>query len=310
MLLRLTYMDDLNFNGDMTIQHAAGDALVFAANVGTGTTWALGDITHDGISGPSDALLFAANYATGLPSLDGTTRQPRGLWRRHDLPSSGAPEHTVGRSRRGGILSAGSVPWLGPLGAAMNRLHQLVLIAATLVASWLAMQAMHEAGHILGAYATGGRVAKVVLYPLAISRTDVRPDPRPLVVAWAGPICGGFGALLAFWAPPPRQQWRGAFVLRFFAGFALVANGLYIGVGSFGGVGDCGEMLRHGSALCQLWLFGAVAAPAGLWLWHGLGRYFGLGRDARPIDSSVCYFTLAVCLAIVILEFAFGSPCR
>ena len=73
ILVRLTYMDDINLFGDMSIQHAASDALLFAANYGIGTTWSVGDLTHDGVINSADALLFAANYATGLPSLDGTT---------------------------------------------------------------------------------------------------------------------------------------------------------------------------------------------------------------------------------------------
>ena len=73
ILVGLTYMDDINLFGDMSIQHAASDALLFAANFGVGTTWSVGDLTHDGQIGSPDALLFAANYATGLPSLYGTT---------------------------------------------------------------------------------------------------------------------------------------------------------------------------------------------------------------------------------------------
>ena len=73
ILLRLTYMDDLLLSGDMSAENAAGDALLFAANYGSGTTWATGDLTHDGVIGSADALLFAANYAVGLPSLDGKT---------------------------------------------------------------------------------------------------------------------------------------------------------------------------------------------------------------------------------------------
>ena len=73
ILIRLTYMDDLLLSGDMSAQHAASDALLFAANYGVGTTWSVGDLTHDGVINAADALLFAANYATGLPSLDGTT---------------------------------------------------------------------------------------------------------------------------------------------------------------------------------------------------------------------------------------------
>ncbi len=73
VLVRLTYMDDLVVSGDMAQANATSDALFFAANYGSGTTWTVGDITHDGVIDTNDALLFAANYVVGLPSLDGTT---------------------------------------------------------------------------------------------------------------------------------------------------------------------------------------------------------------------------------------------
>ena len=75
-------MDDLVLAGDMASNDATSDALLFAANYGTGTTWGVGDLVHDG--GPidsSDALLFAANYVVGLPSLDGSTRRQTRRWR-------------------------------------------------------------------------------------------------------------------------------------------------------------------------------------------------------------------------------------
>ena len=72
VLVRLTYMDDLVLSGDMAQSNATSDALFFAANYGSGTTWHVGDITHDGAIDTNDALLFAANYVVGLPSLDGT----------------------------------------------------------------------------------------------------------------------------------------------------------------------------------------------------------------------------------------------
>ena len=159
----------------------------------------------------------------------------------------------------------------------VNRVWQAVLIVSTLVACWLGMQAVHELGHVVGAWVSGGRVAKVVLYPLAISRTDLAENPHPLFVVWAGPVVG---VLL------PLGFWGIAFLLRFFAGFCLLANGLYIGTGSFGRVGDCGEMLRHGSQAWQLWFFGAVTAPVGLWLWHGQGRHFGLGVAKGEVDRT------------------------
>jgi hypothetical protein len=71
----------------------------------------------------------------------------------------------------------------------VNR-HQVILIASTLLGSWLGMQAVHELGHVAGAWLTGGRVEKVVLHPLTISRTDLAHNPAPLLVVWAGPTVG------------------------------------------------------------------------------------------------------------------------
>lgn len=186
------------------------------------------------------------------------------------------------------------------------RRRRMVLIVATLLGSWLGMQAVHECGHVLGAWLTGGRVARVVLYPLTFSRTDLADNPRPRAVAWAGPMVGATVPLL-LWAMAGVARWPGAFVLRFFAGFCLLANGLYIAVGSLDRVGDCRELLQHGARPWELWLFGVLTAPLGLWLWHGLGRRFGLGPASEPIPNGVLYSTLAACLALVALGFAVGG---
>src|SRR5262249_48963731 len=119
------------------------------------------------------------------------------------------------------------------------------------------MQAIHEAGHVLGACITGGRVSRVVLYPLTIFRKDLSENPHPLAVVWAGPIVGSVAPLL-LWIIATRVCPPGAFAVRFFAGFCLVANGSSIAVGSLNHVGDCGVMLRNGSSAWQLWLFGAI----------------------------------------------------
>ncbi len=80
----------------------------------------------------------------------------------------------------------------------MKRFDQILLIASFVAFSWLAMQAVHELGHVLGASATGGTVTKVALHPLALSRTDVSPNPHPLLVVWAGPIVGALVPLIVF----------------------------------------------------------------------------------------------------------------
>src|SRR5205809_52798 len=119
----------------------------------------------------------------------------------------------------------------------MRRAYQSILIGSTLLGSCLGMQGVHELGHVLGAWATGGKVRRVVLSPTTISRTDVSNNSRPLIVAWAGPVVG-IALPLLLWCGMQYAQTPGAFVLRFFAGFCLIVNGLYIGLGSFGRVCD------------------------------------------------------------------------
>src|SRR5947209_12533057 len=128
----------------------------------------------------------------------------------------------------------------------MNRIRQVVMVGSFLPFCWLAMMAVHELGHILAAALTGGTVKHVVLHPLAISRTDVEPNPHPLAVDWAGPLFG-VAAPLVIWAMAAARRLRLAFMPRFFAGFCLIANGAYVAAGSFAKIGDAGVMLRYGS---------------------------------------------------------------
>jgi hypothetical protein len=182
----------------------------------------------------------------------------------------------------------------------VQRLHQVVLIGSAILASWLGMQAVHEFGHVAGAWLTGGRVARVVLHPLTISRTDLARNPHPLLVVWAGPVLGCLLPLAA-WSLAAALRWPWAYLPRFFAGFCLVANGAYIAVGSLDRVGDAGVMLRHGSPAWWLWAFGAVAVPAGLWLWHRQGPHFGLGSVGGKVSPAAAYGCLAVLLALLTL---------
>jgi hypothetical protein len=164
------------------------------------------------------------------------------------------------------------------------------------------MQAVHELGHVLGAWLTGGRVASVVLHQLTISRTYLAYNPAPLTVVWAGPIIGVAIPLL-LWGAAVASKRSWAFLPRFFAGFCLLANGLCIAIGSFNGIGDCGEMLRHGSAIWQLWLFGALTAPAGLWLWHRQGPHFGLGQAKAQVSRSATYISFVACVGLFLVGF-------
>jgi hypothetical protein len=145
--------------------------------------------------------------------------------------------------------------------------------------SWLAMMAVHEAGHVLHAWGTGGRVVRVELPLVGFSRTDVLPNPRPTVVAWGGAIWGCVIPLTA-WALCPRRARRVRTALQWFAGFCLIANGLYLGVGWVDRVGDAGDLLRHGTPAWSLVGFGVIASGGGLYLWHRLGARPTAGLSA------------------------------
>ncbi|HZZ81749.1 MAG TPA: hypothetical protein VFE62_24825 [Gemmataceae bacterium] len=185
----------------------------------------------------------------------------------------------------------------------MRRIHQAVLLASTLTISWLGMMAVHEAGHVLAAWLTGATVVRVVLHPLTISRTDIGDNPHPLVVVAAGPLVGVAAPLFA-WLMARVPIW---YLFRFFAGFCLIANGAYIGAGSFESIGDAGELLRHGASMWQLWLFGAICVPTGLALWHRLGVHFGLGEARGSVSTPTAYGCLMVALVMITLMALFGG---
>ncbi|MFO7906270.1 MAG: hypothetical protein ACQESR_12650 [Planctomycetota bacterium] len=189
----------------------------------------------------------------------------------------------------------------------MQRFHQLLFSISLVTLSWLAMMAVHEVGHVLGALATGGSIDRVTLHPLRISRTDVNPNPHPGVVVWLGPIAGCFLPMAAIFMTPKRAIMPRA-ILRFFAGFCLIANGAYIAIGSMFRVGDCGEMLRTGTPPWVMLAFGAVTVPLGLYMWHTLGSLTRFLKDPSLASPRAAYFLFAVLIVVVFLELAIFSP--
>ena len=189
---------------------------------------------------------------------------------------------------------------------AAKRLDQIVLIGTFLAFSWLAMQAVHELGHVLGGLAGGGTISKVVLHPCTISRTDLSHNPHPLFEVWAGPLAGALLPLLAFLAAKTARC-PGLYLFRFFAGFCLIANGAYIGCDAFQGLADGGVMLAHGSARWQLVLFGLLTVPLGLYLWNGLGPKFGLGESQGNVSRAAAVISLAILALTVTIELLLSS---
>jgi hypothetical protein len=180
----------------------------------------------------------------------------------------------------------------------MNRVPQILLIVSFIGFSWLAMQAVHETGHVLMARLTGAEVTRVALHPLIMSRTDVADNSHPLAVVWGGPLVGSLLPLLVF-ALAAAFRLPGVYLLRFFAGFCLIANGVYIGIGHFLAEGaDPWVMLQNGSPRWLLVLFGAAAFPAGLYLWHRQGPHFGLAGAKGKVDVRAAFVSAGLFVAL------------
>jgi sterol desaturase/sphingolipid hydroxylase (fatty acid hydroxylase superfamily) len=163
------------------------------------------------------------------------------------------------------------------------------------------MQVVHELGHVLLAWASKGTVTKVALHPLIVSRTDLAENPHPLAVVWGGPLVGFVLPLVAFGAASICRV-PSVYLFRFFAGFCLVANGVYIGTGWLIANGaDPGVMIENGSPTWLLVVFGLLTFPAGLYLWHRQGHHFGLAEA----NGNVSIAAVAVSAALLIVLVAF-----
>ena len=183
----------------------------------------------------------------------------------------------------------------------------MLFIISAVMGAWFAMMAVHELGHVIGAYVTGGSVTRVVLHPLAISRTDVSPNPRPGIVVWLGPITGClFPLCLSLVIPKRRAVLHN--ISRFFAGFCLIANGAYIGVGALDAVGDCREMLHTGTPLWGMITFGVGTVMLGLFVWHRLGSLSSFLRDPSAVPAAWAYRALLVLIIYVVAASVACSP--
>ncbi|MBM84084.1 MAG: hypothetical protein CMJ78_26320 [Planctomycetaceae bacterium] len=187
----------------------------------------------------------------------------------------------------------------------MQRFHQVLFTESLLALCWLCMMIVHELGHVIGAVLTGGHVERVVLHPLAISRTDVLPNPHPGVVVWLGPVLGCLLPWLLMMAIPKRTDFARS-CAQFFAGFCMLANGAYIGLGSFDAIGDCREMRMTGTPQLALMAFGVPMMAAGFFLWHQLGKLSDFIAQPDSVRPRAAYLMLAILLLVIAVEITTG----
>jgi hypothetical protein len=95
-----------------------------------------------------------------------------------------------------------------------------------------------------------------------------------------------------------------AFLLRFFAGFCLIANGAYLASAAILPVGDAEELLRTGAPLWALVWPGSAAVVVGVLLWRGLRVEFGIASQA--VDRRALH-VVSMALAVLIGFMLFWS---
>ena len=103
----------------------------------------------------------------------------------------------------------------------MSPAVRLARFGGLLLAGWCVMCFAHELGHVLGGWAGGGKLVAFWPGPWPPPHSLFRPDPRPALTLWAGPVVGCAGPLAA--AALIRRRWAW-----FLADFCLLANGAYL----------------------------------------------------------------------------------
>jgi len=183
----------------------------------------------------------------------------------------------------------------------VDRGFQVLLITATLVFSWLAMMAVHELGHVAHLWASGGTLDHVVLHPAKLSHTIPAENPHPLITVLGGPLWGVL-VPLGIWAALRRLAPSRAYLAAFFAGFCLIANGAYLTGDAYLQGGDGRELVQLGMPPWSLVAAGLPLVAAGLLLWNGLGRHFGLGPPERSASRFDAILMTALAAILVVTE--------
>ena len=179
------------------------------------------------------------------------------------------------------------------------RTFQVLLITTFIAFSWLGFIVVHEFGHVIVGALSGATLSRIVLHPLQISWSMFAPNPHPQLVAWGGPVLGVL-LPLALFALARAFRSPGVYLFQFFAGFCLVANGVYMLIDAFDRSGDAGTLLHRGASAWQILLFGVVATPLGFRLWHGLGRHFGI--PSGRVSHSAAFVSTGLLVVTVAIE--------
>jgi len=178
----------------------------------------------------------------------------------------------------------------------MLVLKKSLMLLGAFAFGFNAAHAIHELGHALAMWATGGSVTHVVLQPFSWSKIFYgAPSAFPLLVEWAGAVFASVCGLLLLWVIRP---WRGVWTvpLAMTGLCTLVVNGIYLTVdGLLLAGGDATHIILHGTPRFFVVLAGVCLIVLGLVVGYLLLPRIGLAATDGLVPR------------IVILEAGIGS---
>ena len=188
-----------------------------------------------------------------------------------------------------------------------------VLMTGSVMIAFNGMVLLHELGHVVAIVLSGGKVDYVQVFPVDFGFTARAVDPHPLLATWGGPILGcAFAVVILLLVALAAPRFIAPALMLVVVAF--LANGMYLAVGVFSGVGDAGDLLRHGMPPWSLVAVGLALVAAGVSFASMIGAVLRVGKSytSMPQTCLVVGLPIALYLAAMFagpaLTYSLGLP--
>jgi len=171
--------------------------------------------------------------------------------------------------------------------SAWTTLRATLVLLGSFAFAYNVVVVLHEIGHVVAAWASGGKPHSLRLHPFSTSSVEVVPDPRPLVTHAAGvvapPLVGLalLRALRAIRTTPLRLP------LLVIPSVACASSGLYLLVGITLEVGDAAVLSQGGIPRAVLIATGLGCIFASALLVRRPLALLGLDGGSTPLQRAV-----------------------
>jgi hypothetical protein len=165
--------------------------------------------------------------------------------------------------------------------ATRSALIATALLFGSFAFAYNVVVVLHEIGHVVGAWLTGGQTHSLVVHPFSTSSVEVNPDPRPLVTHIAGILAPPLVGLALFRGLRPFLS-PALLPLLLVPSIAWASSGLYLLVGAALQAGDALVLMQQGVPRTLLFAAGVACVPVSAHLAQRLFPLLGLDRGSPP----------------------------